>query len=252
MGEFDGKVALVTGAAGGIGRAAADIFAARGARVVVADTNVAGGEETVGRIREGGGDAAFVAVDVADDASVARMLAFTTEHYGGLDCAFNNAGVSCPFLPFAEVTPEEWARVIGVNLTGVFLCMRHELPALAARGGGAIVNTSSGAGIVPAPGQPQYTAAKHGVLGLTKVAAQEHARAGIRVNAVLPGVTDTPMIRAFVAENPGVESMLRRASPTGEMGRPDQVAEAAVWLCSDRASYVNGESLVVDGGAICR
>jgi NAD(P)-dependent dehydrogenase (short-subunit alcohol dehydrogenase family) len=176
------------------------------------------------------------------------MVATAVDRYGRLDAAFNNAGVSPVAKSFTDHTLEEWQRVIDVNLTGVFLCLQHELRQMVAQGSGAIVNTSSGAGIVAAPGQPQYTAAKHGVLGLTKATAQEYARAGIRVNAILPGMTDTPMMQEYLAEHGGMVRML----PMGRLASAEEVAQAAVWLCSDAASYVSGTSLVVDGATICR
>ena len=251
--DFDGKVVLVTGAAGGIGAAAAVIFAGRGARVVAADRNVDGAAETVVAIRAAGGTAIAHEVDVADPASVGAMVAAAVAEFGRLDCAFNNAGIGAGFHGFTDVSVDDWQRVIAVNLSGVFWCMQAELRQMVAQDeGGAIVNTSSGAGVVVAPGQPAYTAAKHGVLGLTKAAATEYARQRIRVNAILPGSTDTPMLRSFMEENPQMEKFLRRSAPTGELGRPEQVAEAAVWLCSDAASFVSGDSMLVDGGQVCR
>jgi NAD(P)-dependent dehydrogenase (short-subunit alcohol dehydrogenase family) len=241
-------VALVTGAGSGIGRAASLLFARDGVQVVVADVDEAAAAETVKLIADEGGDAIACAVDVGDDASVGAMVAAAVERYGRVDCAFNNAGVSPVAKPFIDHTLEEWQRVITVNLTGVFLCMQHELRQMVEQGGGAIVNTSSGAGVVAAPGQPQYTAAKHGVLGLTKAAAQEYARAGIRVNAILPGMTDTPMMQEYLVEHGSMARML----PMGRLATAEEVAQAAVWLCSDAASYVSGTSLVVDGATICR
>jgi NAD(P)-dependent dehydrogenase (short-subunit alcohol dehydrogenase family) len=253
MGDFDGKVVLVTGGAGGIGAAAAEIFAVRGASVVVADRDLDGAATTVASIRSAGGVAVEHAVDVGDVGSVDALVDAVVATYGRLDCAFNNAGISSGVNAFTDVPAEEWQRVIAINLTGVFWCMQAELRQFVSQGGGGvIVNTSSGAGVVAAPGQPAYTAAKHGVLGLTKGAAQEYARSGIRVNAILPGTTDTPMLRKFITENPEMEKPMRRMSATGEFGLPAQVAEAAVWLCSDAASFVSGESMLVDGGQVCR
>jgi NAD(P)-dependent dehydrogenase (short-subunit alcohol dehydrogenase family) len=199
-------------------------------------------------VRDAGGDAISCRVDISDDASVGAMVATAVDRHGRLDCAFNNAGVSPDAKPFTEHTLAEWQRVIDVNLTGVFLCMQHELRQMVTQGHGAIVNTSSGAGVVAAPGQPQYTAAKHGVLGLTKQAAQEYARAGIRVNAILPGMTDTPMMQEYLAEHASMTRLL----PMGRLATAEEVAQAAVWLCSDAAAYVSGTSLVVDGATICR
>lgn len=253
MGDFDGKVVLVTGGAGGIGAAAAALFAARGASVVVADRDVGGAASTVAGIRAAGGVAIEHEVDVGDAASAGALVDATVASYGRLDCAFNNAGISPAVSAFTDVAADDWQQVITINLTGVFWCMQAELRQFVRQGaGGAIVNTSSGAGVVAAPGQPAYTAAKHGVLGLTKAAAQEYARSGIRVNAILPGTTDTPMLRKFIAENPEMEKPMRRMTATGEFGLPEKVAEAAVWLCSDAASFVSGESMLVDGGQVCR
>jgi len=242
-------VAIVTGAGSGIGRAGALLFARDGAQVLVADVNEAAADETVALVRGEGGDATACRVDVSDAASVEAMVALAVERYGRLDAAFNNAGISPKAKPFTEHTAAEWQRVIDVNLTGMFFCLQQELRQMVAQGGGgAIVNTSSGAGVVAAPGQPQYTAAKHGVLGLTKTTAQEFARNGIRVNAILPGMTDTPPMREYLGDNEGMERML----PFGRLATPEEIAAAAVWLCSDGASYVSGASLVVDGGLICR
>jgi NAD(P)-dependent dehydrogenase (short-subunit alcohol dehydrogenase family) len=244
-------VALVTGGGSGIGQATARLLAARGAQVVVADINADAAQATAAEIAPPL-RAAAVRVDVADSASVEAMVAFAIERFGGLDWACNIAGIAPQPKPFVEHTYEDWQRTIEVNLSGVFFCMQHELRQMLAQGGGAIVNMSSGAGVVPAPGQPQYTAAKHGVLGLTKQAAQEFAAAGIRVNAVLPGQTETTPMRAYLDAMPdGGEKMLRRL-PMKRMATPIEIAHAVVWLCSDEASYVNGDSLVVDGGLITR
>jgi NAD(P)-dependent dehydrogenase (short-subunit alcohol dehydrogenase family) len=240
-------VAVVTGGGNGIGQATARVLAAKGVHVVVADVDEDAARATAGEI-----GAAAIRVDVTDDDSVAAMVAFAQERFGGLDWACNIAGIAPEPKPFVDHSLAEWQRTIDVNLTGVFRCMQHELRAMVAGGGGAIVNMSSGAGVVPAPGQPQYTAAKHGVLGLTKQAAQEFARAGIRVNAVLPGQTETGPMRAYLEAMPdGGEKMMRRL-PMGRLASTDEIAHAVAWLCSDEASYVNGVSLVVDGGLIAR
>ena len=243
-------IALVTGGGSGIGRATALTLAARGARVMVADVDGDAAHRTAGEI---GDAAAAVHVDVADAAAVGAMVTCTVERFGGLDWACNIAGIAPDPKPFVEHSATDWQRTIDVNLTGVFLCMQCELRQMLAQGrGGAIVNMSSGAGVVPAPGQPQYTAAKHGVLGLTKQAAQEYARAGIRVNAVLPGQTETGPMRAYLDALPDHgEKMLRRL-PMQRMATADEIANAVAWLCSADASYVNGESLVVDGGLLAR
>ncbi len=247
-----GKVALVTGAGSGIGEAAAKLFAAEGAKVMVVDIDLAAADRVVDEIVAAGGQASSVAADVTDEADVAAMVTAAQERYGRLDCAFNNAGISGAMTAFCDLSLDDWNRMIAINLTSVFLCMKHELGVMAAQGSGAIVNTSSGAGVVAAPGLPHYTAAKHGVLGLTKVAAQEFAAKGIRVNAVLPGTTRTPMIEGFIAGNPEAEKMVSRGIGRRRLGDPIEVAQAAVWLCSDRASFVCGESLLVDGATVCR
>ncbi len=247
-----GKVALVTGAASGIGRASALVFGREGARVVVADVDAEGGAETVDLVRKAGAEASFVQADVSRESDVASLIEQTLATFGRLDCAHNNAGLSGTATPLHELRIEDWSRILAVNLTGVFLCMKHEIPQMIAQGGGTIVNTSSGAGVVATPGLAHYSASKHGVLGLTKTAAHENARTGIRINAVCPGSVDTPMLRAAMAGNEAIEKMVLRGQPTGRLGRPEEIAEAVVWLCSERASFVTGESLLVDGGSVSR
>ncbi len=251
-GLVDGKIALVTGAASGIGRAAALAFAREGARVVVSDVDREGGEAAAEAIRKEGGESVFLACDVSSDAEVGTLVRTTVERFGRLDCALNNAGVATQGGLLHQITLEEWERTLAVNLTGVFHCLRHEIPVMVEQGGGAIVNTSSGAGVVAAPMLAHYAATKHGVLGLTKTAAQENARSGVRVNAILPGVVDTPMLRRHMAKSPVIEQGIQAAAIRGTLGRPEEVAEAAVWLCSDRASLVSGTSLILDAGAIGR
>ena len=249
--DLEGRVVLVTGGGSGIGRATALVLGARGASVVVADVDEASARQTAEQI---GADARTSAVhaDVSDPASVERMVRSTVERFGALDWACNIAGVSNEQKPFTDHTLAEWQRVIDVDLTGVFLCMQQELRRMVTQGRGAIVNVSSGAGVVAAPGQPQYTAAKHGVLGLTKQAAQEYAGNGIRVNAVLPGQTETVPMRAYLDAQPDHGERILRRLPAGRMATPEEIAESIVWLCSDAASYVNGVSLLVDGGLIAR
>ncbi|MFM8236702.1 MAG: SDR family NAD(P)-dependent oxidoreductase [Actinomycetota bacterium] len=241
-------IALVTGGANGIGAATARCLAERGDTVVVADLDGAAAEALAAEIGGVG-----CTVDVSDEASVAAMAAFVAERLGGLDVACNVAGIAPAPKPFTDHTLAEWQRTIDVDLTGVFLCMQHELRLMLVGGrGGAIVNMASGAAVVAAPGQPQYTAAKHGVLGLTRQAAQEYAAQGIRVNAVLPGQTATGPMQAYLDAMPdGGERMLRRL-PMGRMATPEEIARATVWLCSAEASYVNGTALTVDGGLIAR
>jgi NAD(P)-dependent dehydrogenase (short-subunit alcohol dehydrogenase family) len=252
-GICEGKVVLVTGAGGGMGRAGAEIFAREGAlHVYVADVLEAGGLETVARVHAAGGAATFVPTDVTDEDAVAALIARIVADHGRLDAAWNNAGINDVSKAFTDFTKAEWDRMIAVNLTSVFLCMKHELLQMVGQSSGAIVNTSSGAGVIAAPGLPHYTAAKHGVLGLTKAAAQEFNGKGVRVNAVLPGMTDTPMIQSWFESNPQLAQMVLASMPGGKLGRPEQVAEAAVWLCSDRADWVSGLSMLVDGGGVNR
>ncbi len=249
-GHAAGKVVLVTGGAGGIGRAAALQFSAAGAaHVAVADIDLAGAAATVQAL-SGAGSA--LALDVADDAAVGAAVDALAGEHGRIDIAFNNAGVNDDVAAFHELTPQAWDRMIAVNLSSVFYCMRHELRHMAAAGSGAIVNTSSGAGVVAAPGLPHYTAAKHGVVGLTKAAAQEYVHSGIRVNAVLPGTTDTPMIRRFMAGNPEIAGFIAKSNISGELISPDDIASVVVWLASPEAAMVNGQSVIVDGGGIVR
>ncbi len=249
MGELaTERVVLVTGGGSGIGQAGARIFAREGAaHVYVADTNADGGADTVSQVEAAGGTATFVGVDVTDESAVAGLVARIVEERGRLDAAWNNAGINADSAPFHQLELAAWQHMLDVNLTSVFVCMKYELAQMLDQGGGAIVNTSSGAGLVPAPGLPHYTAAKHGVLGITKVAAQEYNNQGIRVNAVCPGMVDTPMLSSWN----GLPEMAKFL-PGGKLGRPGQVAEAAVWLCSDAADWVSGLSMVVDGGGINR
>ena len=253
MGIVDDKIVLVTGGGSGMGAAGAEIFAREGAaHVYVVDVNTDGGERVAAAVHKAGAGASFVAVDVTDEGAVAGLIDRIVAEHGRLDCAWNNAGITDAAGPFTSLAKDAWDRMIAVNLTAVFLCMKHELRQMTTQGYGAIVNTSSGAGIVAAPYLPHYTAAKHGVLGLTKAAAQEYNGAGIRVNAVCPGMTDTPMIQSWFESSPAVAQAVLATMPGGRLGRPEQVAEAAVWLCGDPAGWVSGLSMVVDGGAVNR
>ncbi len=251
-GLVEGKVALVTGAATGIGRATAILLAREGARVVVSDVDQSQGETTVSLIREAGGEAAFHRTDVSDEEQVVALIEHVRAHFGRLDCAVNNAGIAGPTAALHQVSLEDWNRTLTTNLGGVFLCLKHEIPLMQQQGGGAIVNTASGAGVVAAPGMAPYCASKHGILGLTKTAAVENAALGIRINAICPGATDTPMMQATMAIDPSVKKMVLKSMPGGRMGEAAEIAEAAVWLCSDRASFVSGEAMLVDGGAVAR
>jgi NAD(P)-dependent dehydrogenase (short-subunit alcohol dehydrogenase family) len=249
---LEGKVALVTGAGSGIGRATALVCAREGAKVVVADVVVAGGEETVRLIKATGGEALFVKADMAKAAEVEAMVNTAVAAYGRLDCAHNNAGIEGAMDTTADYTEEDWDRVIRVNLTGVWLCMKYEIAQMLKQGGGAIVNTASGAGLVAVPRMPAYVASKHGVVGLTRTAALEYAKAGIRVNAVCPGAIQTPMVERVTSRRPGMVERMAVAMPIGRMGKPEEIAEAVVWLCSDAASFVTGHAMSVDGGAVAQ
>jgi len=247
---------LVTGGASGIGRATALAFAREGAKVVVADVAIAGGEETVRMVRAAGGTAIFVQADVARGNEVERMVKRGMETYGRLDCAFNNAGIQGDLAQTAACSEENWQRIIAINLTGVWLCMKYEIPPMLARGGGAIVNTASNFGLVGSDGMPAYAASKHGVVGLSKTAALEYAKAGIRVNAVCPGPTQTPLVDQVLRQQPQLADRIVEAitarEPVGRMGRPEEIADAVVWLCSDAASFVTGAAIAVDGGFVAQ
>ena len=247
---LDGKAAIVTGGASGIGRATALAFAREGARVLVQDRAEAGAQETVGLINAAGGQAVSIGGDVTSEADVAAMVHKALAGFGRIDCAFNNAGIAPTAVGPApqrthELSLESWNRLIDINLTGVFLCIKHQVPAMLAQGGGAIVNTASVAGLVGLPTAPAYVASKHGVIGLTKTAAMEYARDGIRVNAVCPGYVLTPMTQDGAARRG--EELLDKV-PMHRLGRPEEIAEAVVWMCSDRASFVTGSFYTVDGG----
>ena len=250
-GILEGRVALITGAGSGIGRATAQIFAREGARLVIADLVEASGAETLKILKDAGAAAVFMRADVAKAADAEALVAKTVETYGRLDCAFNNAGIEGALGVTHKCTEENWARVIAINLTGVWLCMKAEITQMLKQGGGgSIVNTSSDAGLLGVKGMPAYVASKHGVAGLTKAAAIEYGRQGIRVNAVCPGPIRTPMMCRLLLDRPDVEESFVRAEPLKRMGEPGEIGEAVAWLCSDRASYVTGLPLPVDGGLI--
>ena len=253
-GQLDGKVALVTGGASGIGRATALACAREGAKLVIADLHEEGGEQTVHLITAKGGDAIFVWVDVSSAAAVEAMLRTTVETYGRLDCAHNNAGIgSRPRAPLHECAEDAWDRVLSINLKGVWLCMKYEIIQMLTQGHGAIVNTASIMGLVGSwSGTAAYNASKHGVVGLTKTAALEYATAGIRVNAVCPGYIRTPLIEDALTSNPALEAQIVARHPVGRMGRPEEIAAAVVWLCSDAASFVTGHTMTVDGGYVAQ
>ena len=251
-GELEGKIALVTGAGSGIGRESALAFGASGAQVMVSDVVVEGGEETVARIKAAGGEATFMRADVSQRADVEALIRQTVETYGRVDCAHNNAGIEGDMAPTADCTEANWDRTIAINLKGVWLCMKYEIPQMLEQGGGVIVNTSSVAGLVGFLNLPAYAATKHGVAGLTRTAALEYAQQGIRVNAVCPGVIHTPMIDRIVGGDAEAEAQFTALEPVGRMGSPAEVAQAVVWLCSDAASFVTGVAMPVDGGFVAQ
>jgi len=246
--SYAGKAVLVTGGAGGIGRAAALAFAQAGARVAVSDVNTAGGEETAGLITQAGGEAIFVKADVSREAEVEALIAKTVAAFGRLDCAFNNAGIEEESKPLADCDEALFDRIMAVNVKGAWLCMKHEIRQMLKQGGGAIVNTASVAGLVGAPLQPAYAASKHAVVGMTKTAAAEYGKAGIRINSVCPGVIRTPMLERALEREPRREKGIVKIHPIGRIGEPGEIAGAVLWLCSDAASFVTGHQLAVDGG----
>ena len=251
--DFAGKVALVTGAAGGMGRATAQAFAAAGAKVVAADIAADEGEQTAKLIRGNGGEAVFVRTDVSDAADVEAAVATAVNEYGGLDCAANMAAIETETTFLADCEEATFDRLVAVNLRSIFLCLKYEIRAMLQRGGGSIVNIASTNSFRPLPKQAVYTATKHGVIGLTKTAAIEYAGKGIRVNAVAPGAIDTPMLRGAIAARGSDEAEVNsRLSLVGRFGDPTEIANAVLWLCSDRSTYTIGHTLAVDGGYLVR
>ena len=250
MGNLDGKVIIVTGAGSGIGRVSAETLAGAGASVVVADLDESGAEATVKTIEADGGTATAYVVDVTDGAQVAGMVEHAISSYGRLDGAHNNAGILGATAVITETDDDDWRRVLDVNLTSVYLCLKHEIKAILAAGTpGSIVNTASFSGLVAVPFAAGYVASKHGVVGLTKAAAVEYGRKGIRVNAVCPGTVRTPMMEERIAANPALEKSLSDVSPMRRLALAEEVASTVAWLCSDDSSFVNGHALPVDGGA---
>ncbi len=249
---LDGKIALITGAGSGIGRASALTFAREGAKVMVADIVVEGGEETVRLVKNAGGEASFIKVDISKAAEVEAMINKVVQTYGRIDCAHNNAGIEGQLAPTDEYSEEMFNRVLAINLTGVWLCMKYEIPHMLKQGSGTIVNTASGAGLVGVAGMSAYVASKHGVVGLTKTAALEYAKSGIRVNAVCPRLIQTPMVERLTHAQPQLAEALVAAEPIGRTGRPEEIAESVVWLCSDAASFVTGHAMSVDGGYVAQ
>ena len=247
--SFAGKVAFVTGAGSGIGRETALAFSREAASVVAADVSEKNNQETVSLIENEGGRAIAVQCDVTKAADVKSALAKTSEVFGRLDYAFNNAGIEPRNpAPTAEYDEAEWDRILDINLRGVFLCMKHEIPLILKQGGGAIVNTSSGAGIIGIKGSPAYTAAKHGVIGLTRAAALDYASQNLRINAICPGYIDTPMMARFTGGTTEGRAKVIAEEPAGRMGKPEEIAASVLWLCSDGAAFMVGHAMVVDGG----
>jgi len=248
MNEFQDKVAIVTGATSGIGRAAAIAYAREGAKVVVAGRRATEGEETVRLLQAQGGEGIFVKTDVSKAVQVKELVERTMQKFGRLDIAFNNAGIEQVPLPFLEQDEETFDQVVDINAKGVWLCMKYEIPAMLKTGGGSIVNTASVFGVLGIPGDEIYIASKHAVIGLTKSAAVEFGKQGIRVNAILPGVVDTDMYKRFAGDKPEFRKQMNAMHPIGRIGKPEEMAEAAIWLSSSKASFVTGHSLMVDGG----
>jgi len=250
--RLEKKVALVTGAASGIGRATALAFARDGATVAVADVTEGAGNETVAMIQKAGGTAKFFRCDVSKATEVEKLVKDVVAAFGRLDCAHNNAGIEGKQAPTADCTEETWDRTIAINLKGVWLCMKFEIPQMLKQGGGAIVNTASVAGLVGFAGLPAYNASKGGVIQLTRTAALEYAKSNIRVNAVCPGVIKTPMVDRFTGGTPAGEAAFAAGEPVGRLGRPEEIATAVVWLCTDEASFVTGIPMPVDGGWVAQ
>jgi NAD(P)-dependent dehydrogenase (short-subunit alcohol dehydrogenase family) len=246
--ELQGKVALVTGGTSGIGRDTAVLFAKAGAKVVVAGRREPEGNETVELIRTAGGDGLFVKADISKTSEVDALIQNAVKRFGRLDIAFNNAGIEGAWVPIVRQSEEDWDRTIDINLKGVWLCLKYEIrQMLRQAGGGAIVNMASITGLIGSVGAGAYSASKHGVIGLTKTAALENAKSGIRINAICPGFTETPMAdRIFRV--PKLHKYVLSCHPIGRLGRPGEIAEAVLWMCSDRASFMTGQSLILDGG----
>ena len=250
--SFDDQVALVTGASMGIGRATALEFARRGADMVICDVDEDAGVGVAEEIRDLGVTCTFVRADVSSTDDIDHLFEVIDDEYGRLDVACNNAGIEGEQAPVGECSLDNWHQTIGVNLDGVFYCLRREIERMLSQGGGAIANVSSVAGVSGFPNLPAYVASKHGVVGLTKAAALDYAEDNIRINAVCPGVIDTPMVERTTGNDPDVEQQYIAMEPVGRMGTPQEIADSIVWICSDKASFVTGETLAVDGGFLAR
>ena len=246
--SMEGRVAFVTGSGSGIGRGIALVFAREGAKVVVTDIDIEAGQQTVDIIKKQGGIAIFVKADVTQSSQVEKLINRVVEVYGRLDCACNNAGIPGLRVPLIEFPEDQWNLVIDTDLKGVWLCMKYQIPQMLEQGKGAIVNISSAAGLKPNKGSTAYCSAKHGIIGLTKMAALEHAEAGIRVNTICPGPIRTPFVEDLIKKDPKREAWYISTTPMRRMGTPAEIGEAVVWLCSDAASYITGITLPVDGG----
>jgi NAD(P)-dependent dehydrogenase (short-subunit alcohol dehydrogenase family) len=245
MRSFQNKVVIVTGAGSGIGKAAALAFAQEGAKVIVSDINEEGGHKTVVAIKNCAGEGTFIRCDVSKESEVKDLIELTIQKYGRLDCAYNNAGIEEDSTSMTTCSEEIWDHIINTNLKGVWLCMKYEIPAMLKTGGGSIVNCSSIAGLVGFPNMPAYVASKHGVIGLTETASLEYAKKNIRINAVCPGPIHTPMLERLSTYQ---EKELAEKDPMGRVGKPEEIADSVLWLCSEKASYVTGQSMAIDGG----
>lgn len=246
--EYTDKVAVITGASSGIGFATAQAFAKKGAKVVIADVQVQKGEQAVAELKKMGAEAMFVKTDVSDAKQVENLVAQTLATYQRLDFAINNAGIDGDRAPTADCTEENWDRVIDINLKGVWLCMKNQIPQMLKQGSGCIVNIASIAGVVGFQNVPAYCASKGGVIQLTKTAALEYAKQGVRINAVCPGVIKTPMVAGVFEKDPKMEEALNAATPIGRLGSPEEIASAILWLCSEHAGFMIGQPVIMDGG----